>query len=130
MVLLSNRDEDTDGDINDKLDDEEQAKFDEKKRKAIEREAKEAAEDIADAPLEESVVDVEAVIEYIPTFTILCFISDPVPSAEIKKAFTQLSSSLFMGSGTSAMVPSPFFTHWVTQSLGTSLTGSMSKAFV
>jgi hypothetical protein len=71
-MLLSDGEEDADGDIDDELDDEEQAKFDEEKRKAVEREAKEAAEDIADAPLEDSVVDVEAIIEYVPTFHLFC----------------------------------------------------------
>jgi hypothetical protein len=67
-VLMSDGEEDADGDIDDELDEEEQAKFDEEKRKAAEREAKEAAEDLADAPLEDSVPDVEAIIECVFTF--------------------------------------------------------------
>jgi DNA-binding transcriptional MerR regulator len=66
-MLLSEGDEDAEGDIDDELDEEEQAKLDEEKRKAVEREAREAAEDVADAPLENSVADVEAIIECVPT---------------------------------------------------------------
>jgi hypothetical protein len=88
-ALLSDGDEDADGDIDDELDEEEQAKFDEEKRKAEEREAREAAEDIADAPLEDTAIDVEAIIECVPTFHkfLGCF-SEAIPSTGTKRAFT------------------------------------------